>query len=437
MDKNNLTIMTLIEKTDKSELIDALNLSMSHFYEIANKLFGEGYFGQVIRPTYSPKMEVIVKDTEVILNTVVKIFKRPGKNMMLLDIDQNIIDTSLKYFYENSSIKIPKIVVPKNLSVLAFDDHLLGEIIILMYLSKLWYESITPHVPYLLMPMAYDRREIDSALLEMNGIPARYFYKMRGIVPDIYGQDIASSHLENMNGLVSFIINHAVFDNEKDTYLIPKLEFEVDDNKSLKLRDSTPSIDIVKLLDTLVLSYLISLHHLKFKLGLILSDQRLDNIFLAYPQFGLHAGKRDLQNIKKIRYDLKSESKSYEVDIYGPILKIGDVGSGVMKIRDDLILASDLIIDKDNYYLHKIFIIDKLPTYLTFLTQLNDNLPMDMRIRLINNRILNSEKFRNFSIREGVDFSYPSELELVEEYYQDYLTSNNSPDSEKLFIVKI
>jgi len=440
MDITSLNIMSIIKQSPKDQLIDNLKSAMHRYLKAATDIFGEGYFGRVTRPNYSPKMDVEVKDKTIKINTVLKQFKRPALNIELLTYNQESLNDSIKIFYENDKMQkdLSNIVIHSTMSGLIFDDHMMGEMIILMYISKLWYESITPHVPYLLTPLSQDSNEINALLLEMNGLPALYTYHKRLLDHNIYGRGgrYFSSHLENVFELLCFINNNYTYDEKNDIYLIPRLQFDIDKDKQLKIRDMTPTLDVVKLIDSIFLSFLITLHQLHTTLNLTLSDQKLDNVFLAFLEYDLHVGKRSLKNIKHIRYDMKS--KSYTIPVYDIILKIGDVGSGVMKIRDDLILAGDICVqDCAGNDVHKIFFIDRLPTYLTFMIMMNNGLSIDIGSRLINYRILNSDKFKRVTLYEGVDLTFPTAIQLIEEYFKDYLTDDKSGDSDELFVVKI
>lgn len=431
----SLNIISLIKNTPSAELFDAINNMMSMAYTPQTReIFGEGSFGIVYRSTISPMFDVVVKNDTIRINTVVKKMKDFGGGFFMTSIDQKSFDDSISKYFD-ATLKVPKINIADNTTILFSYDDITGEMIILMYLSKLWYDSITPHVPYLVMPIVDNSvNKIDSLMLEMNGLPKPYTYKLRKSIPSILGKFMSMTHLETMFELLQFITNHYEYDEKNDKYMIPRLVFH-DSDDGIKLQKIN-AVDVVELIDSLMLSYLITIHQLKKLYKFSLSDQRLANIFLCYPQFGSFVGVKNISKLKAIRYDIGDES--YKVRVHDVIIKIGDVGVAIVQPKDDLYITS--YCNNTEYNHNKIPLISYLPTYIEFLKEIDGILPSIISSRLISNRIMNSGKIKEFTIVEGADFEYPTEIELIREYYGHYKIGNNAPaekNTPELFVVTV
>ena len=434
-----MNVIKLIENTPIDKLIPELDAMLDKYRSNAMEIFGKGSFGNVFRTNYSPLMSINIKNKTVVVHTIVKKLINPnGAHNIFPQKRDELIKWFDDFYKKGIGIKVPKLDIPDNLYILASESNILCELIFLMYVSKLWYESESPHVPYLITPLAHDTNRLNAFLLEMNGLPHKFGCDMRKIGEYNTMHIFKHTHLENMHELLSFISNFYFYDKKSDKYLIPKLEFytiDNEDNKISVLKDATPVINVVELLDTLILSFMITLLQLKTKIKLTIVDLHSRNIYISFLQYNKFVGVKDVSNLKTIFYNVKQNNKTYEIPVYNVVLKIGDVGLGILVAKPDLYIISDTIIFDPITYRRAVFA-DKLPYYEHLLRELSIYLPKCIYNKTIAKNIY-EDVLSNYSVLEGYDFSYPMEAEIIDRFFSKFETKKNYKDSDDVFLVNV
>lgn len=436
-----MNVIKLIENTPNDKLIPELDAMLVKYQANAIEIFGEGSFGGVFRPNYSPVMSMTIKNKKIVLNTIVKQIKQPNGLYNIISQEKTAILKWLDSFYGKIGIQIQNIDIPDKIYILASEQNIICELIFLMYVSKLWYESESPHVPFLITPLAHNDIKINSFLLEMNGLPHKFGYNVRKIPEYNIGQIYKLSHVENMYELIGFISNFYTYDKKSDKYLIPKLDFNTvtdpdnNNNNAMVLNDTTPTVDVVELLDSLILSYIITLYQLKTKLKLTVADLHSRNIYISFLKYNNYVGSKTVTDLKTIVYNLKQNNKTYEIPVNDILLKIGDLGLSVICPKSDLYIISDTIA-KDPITWNRAIFAHKLPYYERLLSDLCIVLPICILNKTIIKKIYD-DVLSNYSSLEGYDFSYPTEAEIIDMFFSKFETKKNYKDSDDVFVVDV
>lgn len=433
---NHIELINILEKDDINIIPDNIvNFLMENEANMENT-FGEGNFGKVYRHTFSPNMTIMVKDKEVKIKTIIKEMKNQKNLFNIIPYNQEQFTQDIYQIYGEdkvNNLELNKIIV-KNTNVFFCDLDPLGELIILSYLSRLWYESKTPHVPYLVSFMR-SQKNTNSFLLDMSGLPLPYTYRIRKIPQMIYDNGMRTTHLENLSNLFAFIANHHIYDEKNDKYVIPELNFSIHKKSNTHtLHDNSKTIDVVELIDSLLLSYLLTTYQLNKLHNIYLFDQQASNIFLCYPKYQKYVGNKKIEHISTIHYVVNDLDKVFRINVKDVILKIGDVGISAMKIRDVLHLITDI---SGQDMIHKTFLQNKIPPYAGLINEImNFSLPSIISDKLIAKKI-KSDLLDKLTFAEGFNLNYPSELKIVKKYYTNYEVKSKGTDDDKNFNVEI
>lgn len=412
-DNNNTLNIVDFFLNSSNEIIEANYINViKTMIKFCAKFIGQGQFGYVSRPNYGDIVQVYVKDTYVSLKTVVKHFMRIGK-FNVIHYNQSFYDDAA-YYYKNDHpyySKIKDIKVPDNLMIMYGDMHPIFELVVLSFLSKMWYDGNSPHMPFLVSPMAcHQQNLVDAFLLDMNGLDDSIRIIGRGISTSIYDNPGFNTYLETFRNLIIYI---TYYDYVKNDTLYCDLPNGI-------------TVDVIDMMDSLVLSYLFTYEQVYKKYGIILNDQHSSNIMLQWldPKHS-YMGKQNIGNIKHIVYDINN--KKYKIDTNGIILKIGDVGISVMKLRKDLIIVPDIVNDR---MLYKSLYIERLPCYITLIIDIYSFLPPIILNETIISKIMNSEYFNNVNNVTGNDMDCPSASQIIEEYFSVYLLKDNIQENK-------
>jgi hypothetical protein len=415
------TTYNIINYIKGASIDDLKNLPilMKLLVEFCVDTVGEGSHGIVKKMKYGSNMNVRVKDTTVGLKTVIKMYKHFG-NYSSIDYTQKIYDDEIKKYKINNTDyqKLKQIKIPKKMLILYGSYHPIYEVVGLMYLSKMWYDGISPHVPFLIMPMTCDDKQIiDSIVLDMNGLDEQITIKNRNHYEGSYEHHQSESYLENVQKFTTYILNNFTVKNNMISCKLPNVRNTI--------------VDVVDLIDTLTLSFMISYEHVWREIKLVLTDQYANNVFLKWLHTGAYMGKRDISMVENIIY--KIDGKVYGIKTNGVVLKIGDIGSSIIKPRDDLTIVIDLAGD---HAVQKSMYIEQIPCYMAFIKDLYDKLPPIIAKRTILHQIINSKDFENYSLDTGVVMDSPTAGEIIHEYFSKYLSDQTIKVDEKTIIVE-
>lgn len=422
---NTLNVIKYIKEHDNQNIKDALPEIIYNIVQMCEQKIGEGGHGIVKKLNYGNIVSVYVKDTYIIMRTVIKQYKHIGKYDSLMYTQKDYIKDIEEYKKEQYDYeKLLKVKIPKNLTVFYGEYHPLYETIGLMYLSKMWYDELTPHVPYLIMPMTCNTENmIDHLLLEMNGLINPINSDRKRQMPGIYDQTVENTYLETVNALLKHISSNFIVENNKILCWIPNLQQPDLDEIAVEV------VDVIELIDSLTLSFLFTYEHVWREAKMILTDQYTQNVFIHWLSDGSHMGKRNIMNTKEIVYLVKN--KKYKIRTNGIILKIGDVGSSVIKPKEDLMIIIDL---NDKSSVQKAMYLERIPTYIEFIGDVYYHLPKVIAEKTIVNQILTSKEFETYStVAGGVNLDDPHPIDLIEKYFKkfsfDDYDSNIDPET--------
>lgn len=412
-DNNNTINIVNFFLNSSNEIIEANYINViKNMTKFCSENIGQGNFGFVVRPNYGDIVKVYIKDTYISLKTVIKHFKTLGR-FNVIHYNQTLYNEDA-YYYKNDHpyySKIKNIKVPDNLMIMYGDMHPIFELVILSFLSKMWYDGDSPHVPFLISPMACNHQNlVDAFLLDMNGLDNSIKIIPKGISTSIYDTPgFINNYLETFKHLITYIVNYDYIKNEKLYCDLPN---------GIK-------VDVIDMIDSLVLSFLFTYEQIYKKYGIILNDQHLSNIMLQWlnPN-NSYMGKQNIGNIEHIVYDINK--KKYKIDTNGIILKIGDVGVSVMKLRKDLIIIPDVF---DDRILYKSLYIETLPCYIILINDLYSFLPPILLNNTIVNKIMNSKYFNSVNSVTGTELDCPTASQIIEEYFSDYILKENTKEN--------
>lgn len=374
-------------------------------------VLGEGMFGSVSRPNYSAYAAVDVKDKQLVLATAIKKLKLSNEMQFqetLVTKDQ-ITAYINTYVPENMQSFLHSQKFPKQIHAFCSDNrdpH--GEYILLTFLSKLWYREITPHVPFLISPMSCSSsNQLDAFLLEANGLRDEVltFYKTQSL----YLQNQAThnkSYCETLYKLLEYIINMGDY----ETCVLP--------NKK--------TVHIPTFIDHMAISYLFTYQQLINKIGLVLQDQHLSNVFMYWLTATSYMGSQSIADLKHIVYEI-DDSIRLLINVPGVLLKIGDIGASILKPREDVVVVGELFGSTDAVI--KALYADKMPYYMQFIFNISACVPFNILMQTCLFPIYKDPPFNTLAVTSGITCEYPSCSEVLKKYFKKYETKKNVKDA--------
>jgi hypothetical protein len=116
------------------------------------------------------------------------------------------------------------------------------------------------------------------------------------------------------------------------------------------------------------------------------------------------------------------------------ILKIGDVGSSVIKPSDDLIIIIDL---NSQASIQKSIYLERIPSYIEFISDLYTRLPRIIANKTIISSILASKEFEMCTPQSGVDLDGPRTPDIINKYFDRFLFDGSAVDSDTMIVVNM
>jgi len=383
----SFNIVDFIKKSNLDDIKDNLFNNVKND-KYCNKILGKGLLGEVNYPNISKYMKVKTSsNTKIKVPIVVKKSNNNG------EIHFDIIDNIL-YIYGYLSIFL--------------------EILILSYIKQLWLNKKSVHLPLL---VGYSFCENTIIITEKHGLKNNFIKELDHIYHSTKlfhpNRDKISKFNENISTIYQLL---------EYIYL-----FYDKDKMSIKLPNDI-ECNIIELLDYLSISYITTIKML-YDNNIYTQDMHSKNIFIHWLNKKSYLDDQYVGDIESLYY--KHNKKYIKINTFGLILKIGDVGSFIIKPRDDiLILGQAADIKKHKYLLKECFIngrhiIDIMDIY--FLKLPNNIFSQTIIGQIFHNKYPYNEIAWPFKYQHLHDLlSYDKILDEFNKYFVDKVDNENS-----------
>lgn len=389
-------------KSNKNKTIkESVIHEIASLTRVCQEKIGEGYFGKVYAP--------------VIPNVGMVKLKNNNYAYMAVAVKELMHNGTFDFVEEGKTL------------YLYSDRELTCEGIILYFVSKFWYESKLPYAPFLIsVHKCVDENTmslIDHLVMERHGILGNVSVQSKGM------------------GILTNGVKHD-FSNKLETfYHLLEVGLSTCDNNynfTIDMGDNKVSFNLVDMIDNILLHVLIYMDYCN-EHGLTLMDQHLNNIFISWTGYdNKMVGEKSMLPVKNIYYKI-NKNEHIEAPIKNIIPKIGDVGSSVLKLRDDLWIIADLL-TKDRIPNLKKMLDKYVPSYVLLLEGIKNTVPYDLFSKTIVKNIYDDNDVirNNYSVITAyVELDkFPTEKTLLKKYFSKYLVSSVPKDDETVFIVK-
>jgi hypothetical protein len=390
----------IIKKSDTKTIKEEFMNFLYQYTYYCDEYLGEGFFGRVSTPNFGPTVDVLIGDSYMTLPTAVKQLKH-------LDGKFNIYEQDDKLY-------------------MVSEKTLTSEMIMLYMISKLWYDERTPHLPFLLGVDSCgggDSGLISKIVIERHGI-ITWFNQIKKptILRDRFKTPYwltRQNHLSNMATLDDLFL-FCVLNRESET------KITLPNDKTVHVPD---------LLDYLFISYLHTAHILYKDLHLILSDQFTKNIFVHWLGKFSQMGKTNIGDVKNIYYQI-GKDKYIKCETYGILLKLGDLGTCVMKPRDNVYVIGD-VYNQDKHI--KDF--KKYDSYVASYTEMFMNIvggtfPPEILTKTRVWKLYQKAPFNTITdLGAPIDIALPTELEVLNaDEFKDMMVNKVSKDANNIVV---
>ena len=392
-----MNIIEYLNKNTNKEIKENIANKIIEISQLCEDRIGEGFFGRVYTPLISPIATVKINNKlSVKLPIVIKESKHTSGKFYTLDGKKRL------YIYS--------------------DRELTAESIILFFISKFWYTTSFPYGPFLVSIHSCSEGDalINKLVTERHGYYSTVEIVHTGI--NLIGElNNRLSKLETVGMLLEMALNTC----------------DSNYNFTLRLYNKKLKFNLLELVNYIVLHYLIAVDYCSKK-GLILTDQHIHNIFVSCITSGsVNVGYKNMSSVTDIYYKLDNN-----VIIKAPLehilIKLGDIGSSVLKLRDDLWIIGDVVNEKDVVsHVEKYF--DKyIPSYMDLLGGLRDILPNDLFYNSILRDIYTDTHISKHTHLTGyVDPNkFPTAGDLLCRYFTKYIVKKFPTDSKSVFLIK-
>jgi hypothetical protein len=398
-----MNISQILTNGKLDNIENVLYESISKMADYCDDILGEGFFGKVTSPQYGP-VSIVKIDTELIfLKTAIKEEKHKG-NITTIGENQKV------YIIGNTTLAV--------------------EALLMCLMSKLWYESITPHVPFLIgLSMCKAKTgnlsDISRIIFERHGLTNEnnlprsiLIQKGKKFKPYICNanKDIVTS-LATLDELFMFI------------------DYFTDENLMCELPNKI-KVYIPELIDFLTVSFIHTSMLLKQKYKIYLSDQHAGNILIHWINDMSRIGKKNIANLEEIYYQI-DKNKYLKFKTPKILLKISDIGTCVAEPQENLIIIGDMMQNKDGVYDFELLDLYKEhPTYFEMFTNLTTGISRKILNETVIGKIMSDDLYNNVSIWGiPIDKPLPSEFDILNKFEKYIVTKTN--DSNTTFIVNI
>lgn len=374
-------IIKLLKSGSADDIQNNLIPMLLKMSKYCNKVMGHGIFGKVIISEVGKTMPVTIGNDKFNISVVTK---------------QKLENTSYCNFY-----KI------KDTLLIAGDLSITTECIMLIFLSKYWYEGVNVHLPFMLGFGNCDNNptEITNIILERCGLQNKIVIDKSNYVSSVFETLVPSSesHLETCYGLFEYIVTN------------------YDDKLNCKLPNDQ-IVYVPELIDNFCIFFLFMTHVLWTSFKLTLEDQHLNNIFVHWVDDNSRCGKVSM-NVSHLYYEIE-KNKYLKVNTHGIIFKIGDVGLSTMIPQENVILCGD-IPTKNN--LDKLLTLkNKRKLYFSQLFQNLNMFPIEILQHVkMHNYILSNNQLKQMKpytgFKQSIHDLIPLELDVLKNVYDKYI----------------
>lgn len=394
-DNNFEHIINFFMKTDKNN-IQMKYLDIIRSDESCDKILGKGYNGTAFIPSVNNYIKKKLDDKKIKIPVVIKT-EHHGT-----DIQFNIINNIL-YIWSQHNITL--------------------EAIILMLVKKLTKYSV--NLPTIFSyGICEDKKYINKMVSLRHGLPIPIeiridnFFTRSNLWNGKPHINIFTSSLSNVYELITYIL---YFSNDGMIMLPNGIE-----------------CDVIDLFDQICISYLVT-YKLLTDNNIFPSDFHPGNIFIHWLNTSSYYNNRYIGNIKKITY--KIIDKYYEINTFGMIFILGDIGNSIVKIKDDVILIGCLGAENQINHLDIMF----NPNYMNteFFDMLRSSIPTKIFDKLIINKIYFEYPYNEFvNTHKGI-IEYPDKISHIKdrknveqllEYFNKYSVPNYTDDNNNVLI---
>lgn len=310
------------------------------------------------------------------------------------NITQSGVGNTYKTYYPNNiTIDIPVVVKSSNVdSVMNIDiisnnifisnnRNISTETLILYFIKPLIILRLSPHLPLILdHAKCYPEQSqsVDHIILERHGLSDI----IKIDIPGLYDEPLWK-HRDDVDPIKPTFNTRIATLGE----LIKFIHLTKDTNDNITLPNGIPC-NSIELIDYLSISYLVS-HDLLSSHGIYLSDMHMENILIHWLNKDSYLNDEYIGETQFIYY--KFGSKMYKIKTFGILLKIGDVGGGIVQPRKDVyIVGQGINLSKT----HQIVIdITNTQTNYQFFMYLNINISFDMLRKTIGYKIISMSPY--------------------------------------------
>jgi len=387
----------LRKNTNKEINANIVNKIMQLAYICEDKI-GEGFFGKVYTPLISSIATVVVSDK---LTLRFPIVVKESKH------------TEGKFHIYNS----------KKRMYLYSDRDLTAESLILFFISKFWYDTIFPYGPFLVSIHWCNNNQnvlIDRLVTQRHGY-------METVVTDHKGIQFVGTYHKSFNKLETIGTLFEAGFNKCDS----------DYNFTLDLYETKLKFNIVELVNYVILHFLVAVDYCDNK-GLVLTDQHLDNIFISWISVDMiHVGSKYMRDVTDIYYKL-GDGLVIKAPLRDILIKLGDIGSSVLKLKKDLWILGDVISEDDIASHVEKYFEQYVPSYMTALSGLRDILPHKVFNDSILNDIYTDKHISKYTHSTGYvePHKFPTANDILRKYFTQYIVKNYPTDSNSVFLIK-
>ena len=210
--------------------------------------------------------------------------------------------------------------------------------------------------------------------------------------------------------------------NQNDTVLLP----------------NNITCNIIELYDSLCISYLAT-HYMLTKNNIYPSDNSPNNLFIHWLNDNSYHNDKNIKNLTEIVY--KIGNKYFKIKTFGFVLILGDIGTYIIKIKEDVILTGDSPTISHQFHNYKLKMTDKYNN-MEFINSSYDMLTRKQLKNTIVNKIINSEPYCNCPIYQNnllqTDYDLLKNLkstpELLDYFYDKYGIKNYKEHNNSILI---
>ncbi len=250
------------------------------------------------------------------------VYQRKIGDTYPLTLNNKIVDFPIiiKFSNDNSGTEFTSKIIDNKLYIYSFLD-MSAEALMLSIVRDMWMSELCPHVPLMLDYSACNANKVTRICTERQGLSKPITIKIPWLNETQMWRKVDKLNtsydttLATLYDLAEYI---CIYRNDNIIKLPNNIEVPID-----------------KLIDQFTISYLFT-HDLLARHGLYLQDMHSKNIFIHWLNTESYLGNKHIADIKKIRY--KINNKIFEIETYGILLKVGDIGASIYKPRDNVYL---------------------------------------------------------------------------------------------------